>query len=179
MHIQHLSDQCRIQGGVLGPIYFIFMQFFGKKLQINRLAHSLRELQPPHGKSWIRHCWDQLSLPMVYYSVADPGLPRGHANFRGEGALTYYLAHLLPKTAWKWKRNGLRRLERTQPANLGVLTYYLAIFSPKAAWKWKKLDGKEGGAAHPPPSPIRQCYTFSRAAHCLYFIFMEVFGKII
>ena len=103
-------------------------------------------------------------------TVADTVFPRG--------ALTYFLAHLLPKTAWKWKRNGLRRLERTQPANLGVLTYYLAIFSPKAAWKWKKLDGKEGGAAHP-PSPIRQCYTFSRAAHCLYFIFMEVFGKII
>ena len=179
MHIQHLSDQCRIQGGgVLGPIYFIFMQFFGKKLQINRLAHSLRELQPPHRKSWISHCWDQLSLPMVYYSVADSGFPRGHANFRGEGALTYYLAHLLPKTAWKWKRNGLRRLERTQPANLGVIIW---LYSPRKLHENERnWTEKKAGLLTPlPPSPIRQCYTFSRAAHCLYFIFMEVFGKII
>ena len=36
-----------------GPNSFIFMQFLAKK---NRLAHSLWELAPPSGKSWIGHC---------------------------------------------------------------------------------------------------------------------------
>ena len=43
-------------------------------------------------------------------SVADPRFPGGGASnpAGGRGALTYYLAYFLPKTAWKWQLNRLR-----------------------------------------------------------------------
>ena len=51
-----------IQGGHQGcapprlPNYCIFIQFSASSLQNNTLAHQIRELAPPPGKSWISHC---------------------------------------------------------------------------------------------------------------------------
>ena len=56
----------------LGSKYFScsFHAVFGKKWQNNRVAHSLWELAPPWGKSWIRHCFNHytthtFSVPLI------------------------------------------------------------------------------------------------------------------
>ena len=49
------------------------MQFSAKKLQNNRVAHSLWDLAPPWGKSWIRHCFNHytthtFSVPFISHT---------------------------------------------------------------------------------------------------------------
>ena len=108
----------------LAQNFFIFMQFFGKNLPINRLVPPLpRVSAPSSGKSWIRHCSVHLGNTFTIFILISGTLydmtGSFHWSFYSAGAMLFLAGFIcLPlRRIARWKDR--REKERTKKGRSG------------------------------------------------------------